>query len=375
VSAQLTEVEIDRIRAPLEQGWTLPPSAYTSPEVFCEETREIFYKEWICVAREEQIPEPGDYRAVQVVEQPLIVVRQTDGSIRAMSAICPHRGMPVVGSHGRAQHFYCPYHLWKFALDGALVSAPLMDGVDELPKDCRLPAVQVETWQGFIFANLDSDAPSLRERLSGLDEQVGAYDMGGMRIAGSVDYDCPWNWKLLIENFMEAYHHIGPHNVSLQGIYPAKQSYVSGSVAHGWSVLHMPGIESHGEDSLLPPRPGLSETQANQSLASVIMPTFCWINTPAIAFWYELKPSGHDEMKLTIHALAPVEMLEGDTDGVAGQMLLEVIRGIHEEDIPVNQGPWKGMHAPLTTQGRLSHLEESIWQINQWWAERMTASE
>ena len=196
--------------------------------------------------------------------------------------------------------------------------------------------------------------------------------MGSMRIAGSVDYDCPWNWKLLIENFMEAYHHVGPHNASLQGTYPAKQSYVSGSVEQGWSVLHMPSIDSH-EEKLLPQLPGLNETQANQSLASVIMPTFCWINTPAIAFWYELKPNGYDDMKLTIHALAPQAMLEGDDEGVAGELLLSVIKGIHEEDIPVNLGPWQGMHAPMTGQGRLSHLEESIWQINQWWAKRMAA--
>lgn len=371
----LTDVEIARIRAPLNEGWTLPPAAYTKAEVFQREKRKIFYREWVCVAREEQLPEPGDYRAVAVIEQPLIVVRQKDGSIRAMSAICPHRGMPVIESHGRAQHFSCPYHLWKFSLDGALVSAPLMDEVAELPSDCRLPPVKVETWQGFIFVNLDPNAAALHERLPALNELVGAYDMQDMRIAGSIDYNCPWNWKLLIENFMEAYHHIGPHNVSLQGTYPARRSYVSGSVEQGWSVLHMPSVEAHAEDDLLPPRPGLNTTQSKQTLASVILPGFCWINTPAVAFWYELKPATHDNMTLTIHALAPKEMLEGDTQGAAGQLLLEVIKGIHDEDIPVNQGPWQGMHAPLTSQGRLSHLEESIWQINQWWAERMAIDE
>ncbi len=370
----ITEAEAARIRSPLNQGWTLPPAAYTDAEIFRQETREIFYREWICVAREEQLPETGDYRLAHVVEQPLIVVRQNDGSIKAMSAICPHRGMPVVDSHGQAQHFSCPYHLWKFSLDGSLISAPLMDSVDELDSNCQLPPIKVETWQGFVFVNLDSNAAPLHERMPGLDELVGAYDMSDMRISGSTDYECPWNWKLLVENFMEAYHHIGPHNTSLQGTYPAKQSYVSGSVSDGWSVLHMPSIEPHDE-SLLPARPRLSETQSNQSLASVIMPSFCWINTAAIAFWYQLEPTAHDSMTLTIHALAPREMLEGDADGAAGAFLLEVIRGIHDEDIPVNQGPWRGLHAPMSSQGRLSQLEESIWQINQWWAERMLTGE
>lgn len=371
MNSLLSESEIERIRAPLENGWTLPPAAYTAPEIFTQEIRKIFYREWICVAREEQLPEVGDYRLVQLVDQPLIVVRQKDASVKAMSAICPHRGMPVIDSNGNASNFSCPYHLWKFSLDGSLISAPLMDDVNELPADCRLPPARVATWQGFIFVNMDPDTPSLPERLTGLDELVGAYDMSTMRIAGSIDYDCPWNWKLLVENFMEAYHHIGPHNASLQGTYPARDSYVNGSVERGWSVLHMPSVESH-EQPLLPPRPLLDETQSSQSLASVVMPTFCWINSPAIAFWYELQPRTHDDMTLTIHALAPEEMLAGDTDGVAGNLLLEAIKNIHEEDIAVNLGPWKGMQAPMTGQGRLSRLEESIWQINQWWAERMT---
>lgn len=366
----LTDAEIERVRAPLEQSYTLPPSAYAEADIFDQETRNLFYKEWICVAREEQMPQAGDYCAVQVVDQPLIVARQNDGSIRAMSAICPHRGMPVVQSHGSAKNFSCPYHLWKFALDGSLVSAPLMDEVDALPSDCGLAPVKVETWQGFIFVNLDANAPSLTERLPQLNELVGAYDMGAMRIVGSVDYDCPWNWKLLVENFMEAYHHIGPHNESLHGTYPARKTYVSGSTENGWSVLHMPSVEEHGEN-LLPTLPGLDERQENQLLASVIMPTFCWSNTPAVAFWYELKPKAHNDMALTIHALAPQAMLEGDEQGVAGELLLSVVKGIHEEDIPVNLGPWRGMNSPLAKQGRLSRLEESIWQLNQWWAGKM----
>lgn len=371
MSLLITDAEIEKIKAPLDQSWTLPPAAYRTPDSFRQETSKLFYREWVCVAREEQLPNPGDYKTVQVVEQPIITVRQNNGSIHALSAICPHRGMPVVTDDGNAKNFSCPYHLWKFALDGSLISAPLMDDVEVLPSDCGLASIQVEVWQGFIFVNLDPNAEPLLSRLPGLDDLVGAYDMANMNIAGSVDYDCPWNWKLLVENFMEAYHHIGPHNESLQGTYPAKKAYVSGSVESGWSVLHMPSIEEHGE-TLLPSLPGLDGRQENQSLASVIMPTFCWINTPAIAFWYQLQPKAHDDMTLTIHALAPKAMLEGDTEGVAGELLLSVIKGIHEEDIPVNLGAWQGLHAPLAKQGRLSRLEESIWQLNQWWVARMT---
>ena len=229
-----TSDEIAAVTRPLAEASTLPPSAYTNPGVFEEEVGALFQREWVCVAREEQLPEPGQYRNVEVGRQPLIVVRQADGSIKAMSAICPHRGMPVVSDHGRASNFSCPYHLWKFGLDGHLISAPLMDNVDGFPEsDCGLSPIKVECWQGFVFVNLDPNSPPLAERLTALNQLMDGYDMQDMVIAGSIDFDCPWNWKILVENFMEAYHHIGPHNESLQSTYPATRSSVSGSVEEG----------------------------------------------------------------------------------------------------------------------------------------------
>jgi len=363
--------EIIAVTKPLDEAYTLPPSAYTDAGIYDDEVRTLFQREWVCVAREEQLPEPGQYRSVEVGRQPLIVARQFDGSIRAMSAICPHRGMPVVDGHGQATNFSCPYHLWKFGLDGNLISAPLMDDVKGFPdSNCNLAPVQVECWQGFIFVNLDPEAPSLNARLPALNALMDGYDMQDMVIAGSVDFESPWNWKILIENFMEAYHHIGPHNASLQSTYPAKQTNVSGSVEDGWSVLHMPSV-AHEEEGGLPPLPNLTEKQSGEILASVIMPTFCWINTPAVAFWYQLNPKSHDDMHLTIHALLPRSLAESDGGHELGQLVLEGVKHIHLEDIAVNMGPWQGLNAPLTKQGRLSLLEESIWQLNNWWIKRV----
>lgn len=360
------------VTAPLPSAKTLPPEAYINPAVFDAELREVFYKEWVCIAREEQLPNPGDYRSVRIVEQPLIIVRQDDGGIRAMSAICPHRAMQIVDDHGNAKNFSCPYHLWKFGLDGNLVSAPLMDGVEGFSAgDCGLKSVKVELWEGFIFANLDPDSPPLAARLGQLDEIVGGYRMRDMVVAASQEFDCPWNWKILVENFMEAYHHIGPHLESVQPTHNAKDSYVSGTVENGWSVLHMPEVPDRPDEGGLPPIQGLSEKQKTETLASLIMPTFAWLNTASVAFWYELRPSAYNQMSLLIHTLLPREIAHSEDGGEIAQLVQATIEHIHLEDISVNEGPWKGLHAPLTSQGSLSLLEESIWQMNQWWLRRV----
>jgi len=374
----LTCLEIASVTAPLSEAKTLPPEAYRSAAFFDRELQTIFYKEWVCVAREEQIPNAGDYRSVEVVAQPLIVVRQKDHSIHAMSSICPHRAMQVVTDHGNAANFSCPYHLWKFALDGGFVSAPHMDNVENFPPlNCGLKAVRVETWQGFIFVNLDANAPSLQDRLGSLNEIMSEYRMTDLVVVASTEFDCPWNWKILVENFMEAYHHVGPHRKSIQPSHHASDSYVSGSVRNGWSVLHMP-TTSHGKDddsASLPMIEGLTEKQQSETLASLIMPTFAWLNTPSVTFWYELKPSAYNTMKLIIHTLLPAQMARSAEGSDIGTLVQSTIEKIHLEDIAVNEGPWKGLNSPLSEQGRLSQLEEAIWQMNQWWLKRIQDSD
>ena len=360
------------VAAPLASAKSLPPCAYTSPEIFEAELREVFYKEWVCVAREEHVPAPGDYRSVHVVDQPLIVVRQDNGELRAMSGICPHRAMLIVSDHGQARSFSCPYHRWKFALDGNLISAPHMEDVSGFSaQDCKLQTVRLETWEGFIFVNLDSQAAPLAAKLKQLDSIVGNYRMRDMVVAASLEFDCPWNWKILVENFMEAYHHIGPHLASVQPTHNAKDSYITGSVEEGWSVVHMPEVEGRSAEGGLPPIDGLTEQQRTETLASVIMPTLAWLNTASVAFWYELRPIAHDQLTLIIHTLLPREVAQGPEGPEIAQLVQASIEHIHLEDVAVNAGPWKGLQAPLTIQGNLSLLEKAIWQMNQWWLQRV----
>ena len=349
----LDEEQIRSITAPLGQAKTLPPTAYLSPELFEQECASLFYKSWICVAREEQLPEPGDYLRVDVLKQPLILARQPDSTLHAMSAICAHRGMPLISEGGNGTHFQCPYHLWRYDSLGKLVNAPLMDGVT-VPEDCQLPAVLVDVWQGFIFVNLDPGAAPLLANRTELDALVAPHDMQNMVWVNSSEWDCRWNWKILVENFMEAYHHLGPHSQSVQPTHAAADSYSVGDEREGWSVLRMP-----------PREPG------PDTLAGLIMPSFCWLNVEVGAFWYQLIPQAHDQMKLVLHTLLPIEIANSPDGEGAAQGMQALIDSIHQEDIAVNAGPWAGLNAPLARPGYLSQLEKSIWQFNQWWLDRM----
>jgi len=116
-----------KTRLPIEQAHPLPPEVYTSQEWYDREIETIFLKRWLQVTREEEIPNPGDYVRIDIIGEPLIVLRDRSGDIRALSASCRHRGSELVEGKGNCKTLVCPYHAWTYSLSGELMGAPGME--------------------------------------------------------------------------------------------------------------------------------------------------------------------------------------------------------------------------------------------------------
>lgn len=139
---------------------SLPPRAFTSPELYELERTRIFGRSWVLIAHRDDFA-PNSYVSVDVAGEQVVVTRDADGVLHGMSPICRHRMMPLVepGAAGSAESFTCPYHLWRYGLDGRLIGATHMrKNPDFDPKSCRLPAFAVEEWHGFVYVNLDAAA-------------------------------------------------------------------------------------------------------------------------------------------------------------------------------------------------------------------------
>ncbi|MCP5026971.1 MAG: aromatic ring-hydroxylating dioxygenase subunit alpha [Actinomycetia bacterium] len=368
----LTNIEQLRVRAPPAEAWTLPPRAYTDPAVFDAEVEAIFRRDWICVARAEQVAEPGDQFAVELLDHPLVLTRDRDGTIRALSNVCRHRAMPLVEQSHNGRYLVCPYHLWSYSLDGQLHTAPMMEDVQAFePHECRLPDIPVEVWEGFVFVSLASAPEPLAPQLEPLRKLVANYRFGELVTAVQIEFDSPWNWKILVENFMEAYHHIGPHRDTFQPTYPARDAFVEDNHGGPWSFLRMPGNHDLDTPDGLPFLGGLERTQRADLFAACVFPTLLFAGSSTLGVWYQLTPHAHNRMTLRIHAMLEAATLADPEVQEALPLLSEGLRHIHTEDIMVNEGPWKGLHSPLAAQGRLSTFEEGIWQLNQVWLDRM----
>ena len=361
--------EIEQVKRPLEHAWSLPPASYTDAKIFAAEKEHIFSKDWICVGHQSQLPEPGDYRCVDIADMPLVITHDRDGKFHALSRICLHRSMPIAEGCGHASTLTCPYHKWSYGLDGSLRGGPHMEGAEgwreSLP---RLPELRLESWHGFLFATADENALPLADQLSGLDDTMQDYGFEDLQVVYTSEWVGEWNWKLLVENFMETYHHIGPHSESAEPHYPAAATYFDEFVGQPFGIVRLP---RHGaEEPGLPQFPTVPEARQGELVVVGVYPTFMFYTAGNLVAWYEVMPVRHDRTDLRIHV-----MVHKDTAATLPPEAFESIGGvtksIHEEDLAAVEGPWMALNSGLAQQGRLSLLEKAIWNYNQIWCARL----
>ncbi len=193
---------------------TLPRRYYNDPEILEAELENIFYKSWLYIGHESQLTEAGSYITGQIYDQNVFLIRGRDEVIRGFYNVCKHRGHKLLEGTGKKPVITCPYHAWAYRLDGSLKSAYGTDTLPDFdPTDYGLTPIRVDSMLGFLFVNLDMDAPTFCEYAPGLEEEIRAdvvqiedlvlvEDSEGLALPGKV----ACNWKVLVENFQECYH-------------------------------------------------------------------------------------------------------------------------------------------------------------------------
>jgi Rieske 2Fe-2S family protein len=212
-SGILTADELASIRRDFRGASLLPGRAYQEAGIFAWERAEILRRDWVMVAREEDVPEPGSYQLVTLDGEDLIIVHGRDHALRAFHNVCRHRGTAVAEEAcGKVVRFQCPYHAWIYDLDGSLVRAKHTEDLEDFSHErFSLAPVRLDTWQGFVFLNLDPEAAPLAAQLGDLARHLGRFDFRSLRSAKRIEYDVAANWKFIAENYSECYHCPGLH--------------------------------------------------------------------------------------------------------------------------------------------------------------------
>jgi phenylpropionate dioxygenase-like ring-hydroxylating dioxygenase large terminal subunit len=185
---------------------------YFEPAFHRLEVERMWRRVWQMACREEQLPEVGDSIVYEISDASLIVVRTAPDEIRAFHNSCLHRGTQLRTGSGHLTGLRCPFHGFTWNLDGSFRGMPCpWDFPHVDPADFCLPQAQVGTWGGFVFVNLDLDAPPLEEYLEALPWHFAAWPLEERYLSAHVVRTMPCNWKIALEAFIEAYHTVAVH--------------------------------------------------------------------------------------------------------------------------------------------------------------------
>ncbi|CAN5505167.1 aromatic ring-hydroxylating dioxygenase subunit alpha [soil metagenome] len=205
---------------PLERARTIPSNWYTDSTLYRAECDQVFRPSWVAVGRVDQVAEPGMYLTAELAGEPLLVVRDQTGTLRAFYNLCRHRAARVaVQDQGRCGHFRCRYHGWTYDLDGRLLGTPEFGGVEDFKKeDQGLAKLAVDAWGPLVFVHAGEPRCTLKEYLNPLAGTESTLGLDRLKFAARREYQLACNWKVFVDNYLDGGYHINTIHPGLAGL-------------------------------------------------------------------------------------------------------------------------------------------------------------
>lgn len=377
-------------QTPPERRWALEPAlpgrCYTSDGFFAQERAAIWGREWLCVGRAEEIPEPGDYLLADAAGERVLVTRTRQGELRGHYDVCRHRGCELAlgqaprpqpeAAPGPAGRFpgviRCPYHSWTYELDGRLRSAPhLNEQIDRA--QFGLHPVDVDTWGGFVFANLTGESARstpLSEHLGAGVAYCGGYPLAELRAVRRITYAVAANWKVIVENYNECYHCAGVHPELCEIIPAFKQG---GGMDLDWEagVPYREGAYSFTRSGTTArgPFPGLREEERTLRKAWLFLPNLMLSLTADHGAAFTLWPRGPGLTTVVCDFLFhPAQIAEPGFDPSDAVEFWDLV---NRQDWAVCAGVQRGMGSRAYTQGYFAPMEQESLDTRRYLRERM----
>ena len=192
---------------------------YFDPELADLERRSVFAG-WQAVGRLDQLTGPGSYLTAEIAGEPVAVVRDESGTLRAFHNVCRHRAAPVLCEpYGTTSKLRCRYHGWTYDLTGRLRAAPEFDGVADFRReDFGLVPMIVDTWGATVWVHPQSAALRLADFLQPLPERSEKFNLGQMKWHARRSYDLACNWKVYVDNFLDGGYHVNSIHPALASV-------------------------------------------------------------------------------------------------------------------------------------------------------------
>jgi len=365
--APLDAAALGRVLAPFGRSTTLPGEAYTSDEVFAWERRNFFDGGWVCVGRTDDLPSPGDRRALSVGTEGIILSRDESGVLHAFYNVCRHRGHELVepGTCVNSKVIKCPYHAWVYGADGSLRGAPHFGDVPDFDrKDYTLVEARLDQWHGWLFVNASGDGMDLSDYIGNLDEYVSDYEPERLIRGARHEYVLDANWKIVHENYHECYHCSNIHPELCQVTPPdsgenatPNGAWVGGSMdlmEHA-TTMSLTG-ESYGEMLR-----GLDERRRRQVFYFGLLPNLLISLHPDYVLTHRIEPLAKGRSYIECEWLfAPESFDRADFDATYASDFWDIT---NLQDWSACESVYKGVSSRGFRQGPLAVAEDAVYQF------------
>lgn len=354
--------DFSKVMLPLTRANHAPGMLYHDPAVLEREKHVIFGRDWLCIGRAEEIAEPGDYKTYRLVEQPVLLCRKADGGIAAYSNTCLHRGVEIASGSGNATEFACPYHGWLYDLEGKLLGAGHMrdtEGFDA--KNCRLPTLPCETFQGWVFVSLNAKPEPFDRYIAEFARNFGYLDMGPMKLGIRREIPLKCNWKLMVENFIDFYH-IGVLHRDTIGRF-MKTTDVPYELRERGQVFieeYDAGSHTASGERFAEPIPALKDKPPRFSQAGVLTPNVNFFVRPDYVMLYASWPVDVNTMVMNQFIVFPQQAADSPRFPEIKAQFLTMSDKILGEDVAMVESLQNASKASHFVPGRMSRLEKGV---------------
>ena len=330
-----------RITDPTAQGSALPNAAYTDSAFFKLEQNSLFKKTWVFAAFAHKLPNVGDLLPVEVAGQPILLAKSDETTIRSFHNVCRHRGATLVDEwKSKCRTIVCPNHSWSYSLSGELLARPHFFGGDKHdvnPVQCResnLIEIRCETWNDWVFVNLDGNAADFSAHIEPLVNKLDGYDLSALNFGTELEFDIHANWKLAIENFIEPYHVFSCHPWLNSFVAMAERSpptFENHILSCGYEFKETDPARGEG----LPYFPNLPSDKKRRGDWYVLFPNFAFEIFPDQLATFVATPSGPDRCKESIGLYFVGDGANSDQYTKARNVVINNWHDLNNEDIGI----------------------------------------
>jgi Rieske 2Fe-2S family protein len=359
---------------------TLTGHDYTSEEVWAEEKERIWWGDWVCLGREEEVGKPGDYLVRDLAGESVFITRDLDGELHGFYNVCSHRGTkflddePASGSVRKA--FSCPYHGWTYDLKGCLIGTPNVKEDERFDRDdYPLHGFPVETAAGFLFANLSRDPRPLMESINEGAESVTMFDrfkMDELRIGVRIVYEVKANWKILVENYNECLHCPTVHPELVQVVPLFRFGEVWDEVTRDDGNWMRDGATSFtiAGESQLPKLPNLEPEDYSMYYGAYQFPNLMLNLHPDCAMYYIGYPKGPGHTQIVSEYLFRPETI-ADPERFKPEPVVELWDLISKQDWQVVERAQTGVGSRAFTTGVFPRQDRFLYDFNERYRQQM----